>query len=319
MSDTNVFGGKKQRKVSSKKDKDGGAAIEIGSILAPAVLYGLRRMVDAKGSRDRSASPARRGRARRGGGGIFSSVPAPLNGGESIGAWAAASFAKSEPAGVVPATVAKPVAAGPAKPSGTAMPMGGGKRRATKKGGDKDQDKDDEPMYGGDYGLVEGGKRRKARKAKKGGADDEPMYGGEDESMDGGKRRKAVRKVKKGGADDEPMYGGDYGLVEGGKRRKAKKGGADQEDDMPMDGGKKKRAAKKGGDKDQDDDGPMDGGKKKRAAKKGGDKDQDDDGPMDGGKKRKARSAQKGGAMQLFQDQLAQINDRIEALLGGSQ
>jgi len=292
MSDTNVFGGKKQRKVTSKKDKDGGAAIEIGSILAPAVLYGLRRMVDAKGSRDRSASPARRGRARRGGGGIFSSVPAPLNGGESIGAWAAASFAKSEPVGVVPATVAKPVEAGAAKPSGTAKPMDGGKRRKAKKGG-----ADDEPMYGGEYGLVEGGKRRKAvRKVKKGGADDEPMYGGEDESMDGGKRRKAVRKVKKGGADDEPMYGGDYGLVEGGKRRKAKKGGADQEDDMPMDGGKKKRAAKKGGDKDQDDDGPM-----------------------DGGKKRKAHSAQKGGAMQLFQDQLAQINDRIGALLGGSQ
>jgi len=285
MSDTNVFGGKKQRKVTSKKDKDGGAAIEIGSILAPAVLYGLRRMVDAKDSRDRSASPARRGRGRRGGGGIFSSVPAPLNGGESIGAWAAASFAKSEPVGVVPATVAKPVEAGAAKPSGTAKPMDGGKRRKAKKGG-----ADDEPMYGGEYGLVEGGKRRKA-----------------------------VRKVKKGGADDEPMYGGEYGLVEGGKRRKAKKGGADQEDDMPMDGGKKKRAAKKGGDKDQDDDGPMDGGKKKRAAKKGGDKDQDDDGPMDGGKKRKARSAQKGGAMQLFQDQLAQINDRIGALLGGSQ
>ena len=284
MSDsTNVFGGKKQRKVTSKKDKDGGAAIEIGSILAPAVLYGLRRLVDAKGNR--SASPARRGRARRGGGGIFSSVPAPLDGGESIGDWAAASFAKSEPVGVVPATVAKPVEAGPAMPAGGAKPMDGGKRRKVKKGG-----ADDEPMYGGEYGLVEGGKRRKAR------------------------------KVKKGGADDEHMYGGEYGLVEGGKRRKAKKGGdKDQDDDGPMDGGKKKRAAKKGGDKDQDDDGPMDGGKKKRAAKKGGDKDQDDDGPMDGGKRRKARSVQKGGAMQLFQDQLAQINDRIGALLGDRQ
>jgi len=302
MADTNVFGGKKQRKVSKKggdKDKDGGAAIEIGSILAPAVLYGLRRMVDAKGSR--SAFPSRRSRGKRSGGGIFSSVPAPLNGEDSIGDWASASnsFAKPEDvgtaklAGVVPATVAKPVEAGAVKPSGTAKPMDGGKKQArkAKKGGDKDQD-DDEPMEGGKK------KVRKARKARKGGADDdEPMYGGEyDEPMDGGKKqarkakkggdkdqdddgpmdggKKQARKAKKGGAD-EPMYGGEYGLVDGGKKkaRKARKGGADE---------------------------PMYGGEYEE--------------PMEGGKK-KARKAQKGGAMELFQNQLAAINKRIYDLL----
>ena len=337
----NTEGGKK-RVLKNRKggDADGGA-IELGSILAPAVLYGLRRALDSNKSKGRKVrggnsdellmetqetgmdeytAPQEGGKRRKRRGGavdaVFVSQPSPLEGGvEEV------------------LSTQLPVAG--------AVPVleGGKKRKAkkdTKRGGDKDKSDDDQ----------EGGKKRKAKKAVKRGGDKDQS----DDDQEGGKKRKAKKAVKRGGSIFSsqpapieadvvrplpgqlpllPADGGDLivpkeagpvaaegagGVLEGG-RRKAKKdtkrGGDKDKSDDDQEGGKKrkaKKAAKRGGDKDQSDD-DQEGGKKrkaKKAVKRGGDKDQSDD-DQEGGKKRK-RVVKRGGADDTMMEQYASVD-----------
>jgi hypothetical protein len=353
----NTEGGKKrQQKKQTRKggDADGGA-IEFGSILAPAILYGLRRAVDPKAGRKMRGGESsellmdtqktgmeveggKRRKAKRGGAtdAVFVSQPSPLEGGlEDV-------LSKQLPTGaVVPvleggkrkraakrvvkrgggmfssqpapieADVARPLPgqlplmaadggdlivpkeAGPVAAEGAGGVLEGGRRRkakkAVKRGGDKDQSDDDQ----------EGGKKRKAKKAVKRGGDKDQS----DDDQDGGKKRKAKKAVKRGGADDTMME--QYASVDqdGGKKRKAKKavkrGGADdnmmeQYASVDQEGGKRKG---------------------KKAVKRGGADDtmmeQYASVDQEGGK----RKGKRGGALDLFTQQLKQVTDQLNELM----
>ena len=258
----NTEGGKK-RVLKNRKggDADGGA-IELGSILAPAVLYGLRRALDSNKSKGRKVrggnsdellmetqetgmdeytAPQEGGKRRKRRGGatnaVFVSQPSPLEGG-----------VEEVLSTQLPAAGAVPVL------------EGGKKRKAkkdTKRGGDKDKSDDDQ----------EGGKKRKAKKAAKRGGD-------------------------KDQSDDDQ---------EGGKKRKAKK------------------AVKRGGDKDQSDDDQEGGKKRKRVVKRGGADDtmmeQYASVDQEGGKRKDKKDDKRGGAIDLFTQQLKEVTDQLNKLM----
>ena len=199
-------GGKKRKQTKrGGKDKEGGA-IELGSMLTPLVLYGLRQAMGPESKKTRKGGASNP---------VFVSQPAPLDGGvedvlstqlPNLAAQAAAkqeggkkkrsakrggglglSFA-SQPAPIQPESdilfpgqkpllpadggdLAKPAEAGALVPTdATGGVLKGGKRKA-RKGGKKDDDDE-----------KDGGKR-------KGGKKDD------DDEKDGGKR-----KLKRGGA-----------------------------------------------------------------------------------------------------------------------
>ena len=141
-----------------------------------------------------------------------------------------------------------------------------------------------------------------------------------DKPLEGGAKK--GKKGKKG-----PMAEGRMGVY-----GKVKAWGGDKDDkkddDNNQDGGKKKRKdnKRKGGDKKEDDkkddnNNNQDGGKKKR---KGGDKKDDnkkDDNKndnnnnQDGGKKKRNSKKLKGGALDLYAQQLEQISNSLNKLL----
>ena len=312
----NTEGGKK-RVLKNRKggDADGGA-IELGSILAPAVLYGLRRALDSNKSKGRKVrggnsdellmetqetgmdeytAPQEGGKRRKRRGGavnaVFVSQPSPLEGGvEEV------------------LSTQLPVAG--------AVPVleGGKKRKAkkdTKRGGDKDKSDDDQ----------EGGKKRKAKKdTKRGGS----IFSSQPAPIEADVVRPLPGQLPLLPADGGdlivpkeagPVAAEGAGVVLKGGKRKAKKddkrGGDKDKSDDDQEGGKKrkaKKAAKRGGDKDQSDD-DQEGGKKrkaKKAVKRGGDKDQSDD-DQEGGKKRK-RVVKRGGADDTMMEQYASVD-----------
>lgn len=243
VADVPMEGGKKRR--SSKNNKKGGA-IEVGSVLGPAILYGLRRSFKPKKQR---------------GGDAFSSQASPV--GESTGPLLA----------VVP--VVAPAGSAVVPPSVDMVP-----KEAVAV-----------PTDSGDASLAGGAK--KGKKGKKG-----PMAEG---------RVAVYGKVKAWGGDND-----------------------DNDKDNQQDGGKKKvRRNKKGGDKqdNKNDNNQQDGGKKKqRRSKKGGDKQDDkqndkqdnknDNNQQDGGKKKQRRTKKvKGGALDLYAQQLEQISLSLNELL----
>jgi len=256
--DVPMEGGKRRR--SNKNNKKGGA-IEVGSVLGPAILYGLRRSFKPKKQR---------------GGDAFSSQASPV--GESTGPLLA----------VVP--VVAPAGSAVVPPSVDMVP-----KEAVAV-----------PTDSGDASLAGGAK--KGKKGKKG-----PMAEG--------------RFGVKGKLGPLSASTGIYGKVKawGGDNDDKK-----DDDNNNQDGGKKKqRRSKKGGDKqddkkdDKNDNNNQDGGKKKqRKAKKGGDKqddkkdDKNDNNNQDGGKKKQRRTKKvKGGALDLYAQQLEQISSSLNALL----
>jgi hypothetical protein len=255
-----MTGGKKRRNNKNKK----GGAIEVGSVLAPVVLYSLRRSLKPKKQR---------------GGDAFSSQASPV--GESTG----------------PLLTVLPVV----PPAGAAaLP------RSVEQVAPVDMPKEAGavPTDSGDASLAGGAK--KGKKGKKG-----PMAEG--------------RFGVKGKLGPLSASTGVYGKVKawGGDNDDKK------DDDNQQDGGKKKRSSKKGGDKKDDkkdkdnkndDDKQQDGGKKKRNSKKGGDKKDkdnknDDDKQQDGGKKKRNSKKLKGGALDLYAQQLEQISSSLNKLL----
>jgi hypothetical protein len=148
-------------------------------------------------------------------------------------------------------------------------------------------------------------------KAKKGKG---KMYGGEDMALERAMEQEAEMETTEveglsvqGNLLDGLGLTQDGGKAKKAKKPKAKKGGDDDLDQQQeQEGGKGKKKAKKAK-KGGDDDLEQEGGKAKKAkkAKKGGDDDLEQDGGK--GKKAKKPKAKKGGALQLYEEQLQQI------------
>jgi len=266
-------GGKKRR---SNKNKKGGA-IDIGSVLAPVVLYGLRRSFKPKKQR---------------GGDAFSSQASPIA--ESTGPLLAV-IPVVPPAGVavVPPSIEQVAPVDMPKEAG-AVPTDSG--NASLAGGAKKSKKEKKsPMAEGRFGVK--GKLGPLA-ASTGVYGKMKLYGGDnhddDIQQEGGKKKR--RNNKKG-----PMAEGRFGVkgklgplaASTGVYGKMKLyGGDNHDDDIQQEGGKKKRRNnKKGGDK-EDKDNQQDGGKKKRNSKK-----------------------LKGGALDLYAQQLQNISTSLNALL----
>ena len=323
----NTEGGKK-RVLKNRKggDADGGA-IELGSILAPAVLYGLRRALDSNKSKGRKVrggnsdellmetqetgmdeytAPQEGGKRRKRRGGatnaVFVSQPSPLEGG-----------VEEVLSTQLPAAGAVPVL------------EGGKKRKAkkdTKRGGDKDKSDDDQ----------EGGKKRKAKKdTKRGGS----IFSSQPAPIEAD----VVRPLP-GQLPLLPADGGDLivpkeagpvaaegagGVLEGGKRKAkkaVKRGGDKDKSDDDQEGGKRKakKDAKRGGDKDKSDD-DQEGGKRKakKAVKRGGADEtmmeQYASVDQEGGKRKDKKDDKRGGAIDLFTQQLKEVTDQLNKLM----
>ena len=225
------MGGKKQ-----KNNKNKGGAYGVENVLAPAVLYGLRRLATPGGKRNKQR-----------GGDAFSSQAAPV--GESTGPLLA----------VVPVVPPAGVAVVPPTVEQVAPPV------------DKPQEAGPAATDSGDKSLAGGAK--KSKKGKKGGDKKE-----DNNQQDGGKKKR-----------------------KGGDKKDNKNNNND--DNQQQDGGKKKRNNKrKGGDKKDD--------------KKDNNNNDDNNQQQDGGKKKNKRSKKvKGGALDLYAQQLEQISNSLNKLL----
>ena len=184
----NMEGGKKlSKKRGGDKDKNGGA-VELGSVLAPAVLLGLQQLVK-DGAKDKR-------RVKRGGANeaMFRSVPAPL-----------------EVAPLVPAPVAV-LSAG--KPE---VPLSAEQVVVPQEASAVPTDSGSKPMEGGAKSPCSGGKKDK--KAKKDGGkkkDDDKKDGGkkkDDDKKDGGKKKDDDKKDGgKKKANKGPSAEGAFGV-----------------------------------------------------------------------------------------------------------
>lgn len=193
-------GGKKRL---NKNNKKGGAGVE--TVLAPAVLYGLRRLATPGGDKRRK---------KQRGGDAFSSQAAPV--GESTGplvafpvAVAPAGVAMVPPSGdMVPKEAVavstdsgdKPLEGGAKKSrKGKKGPMAKGYMNVSGEvkawGGDKKDDDNDKelPMYDS-----AGGKKKRINKKKGGDKKDDK----DNNNQDGGKKKRNNSKKLKGGALD---------------------------------------------------------------------------------------------------------------------